>query len=143
MCQLRIWPVDLMQSVRSQKTNHSNHDHCSNQQNSSQQQTTTAQSRPRQHQNLLQHWTVGHKPLLHLADRSEHHQSNTQATMTVTITITEDEATITCGLDQAKQFLKKNPSAQGTTDGTVVQLVYQLEELQVPTSLLKTVRRGR
>lgn len=63
--------------------------------------------------------------------------------MTLTITITEDEATITCGLDQAKQFLMKNPAAQGKTDGTVVQLVYPLEELQVPTSLLKAVRRGK
>ncbi len=63
--------------------------------------------------------------------------------MTLTITITEDEATITCGLDQAKQFLMKNPSAQAKTDGTVVQLVYPLEEVQVPTSLLKTVRRSK
>ena len=59
------------------------------------------------------------------------------------ITINDSEATITCDLEEAKQFLMKNPSAKASMNGTVAQLVYPINEVQVPTSLLKPIRHNR
>jgi hypothetical protein len=63
--------------------------------------------------------------------------------MNIRIEINATDVTIVCDIEQAKRFLMKNPAGCVSVTAGSATLVYDLEEVQVPTAILKTVRRNK